>query len=326
MSGSHPVLIRVVCGDVLKFSADVLVLKYAQNLHGADREVYSGLKTAGRKVPLPKKGDHTLIDTADVLAAQNVLFVGVDTLSKFDYLRIREFARQALAILADKNAPVRHLAITLHGATYGLDEQEAFESELAGLIDALSGNKYPATLERISIVERNRARATRLSAHLKTVLSAARPGWQFLIPEELSADTALRTAGQHSAGKRHVFVAMPFVESMDDTFHYGIESAVKAAGMLCERADLSIFVGDIMERVRQRIETASLVVADLTTANPNVYLEVGYAWGCRVPTVLLSKDTEDLKFDVSGHRCLIYKSIRQLEEKLTRELKALTVA
>jgi nucleoside 2-deoxyribosyltransferase len=78
-----------------------------------------------------------------------------------------------------------------------------------------------------------------------------------------------------------------------------------------------------MEWVRQRIESAALVVADLTTANPNVYLEVGYAWGRGLPTVLLCKDTADLKFDVRGQRCLIYKSIRQLEVSLTRELTTL---
>jgi hypothetical protein len=98
----------------------------------------------------------------------------------------------------------------------------------------------------------------------------------------------------------------------------------EAAGSLCERADLTSFVGDVLDWVRERIATASFVVADLTSANPNVYLEVGYAWGSKVPTVLLVSETTDLKFDVRGQRCLVYNgSIRQLEESLTKELKAL---
>ena len=72
---------------------------------------------------------------------------------------------------------------------------------------------------------------------------------------------------------------MPFKNDMDDTYHYGIQGAVRAAGFLCERADLSTFVGDVMHWVQNRIRTSSLVIADLTEANPNVYLEVGYAWG-----------------------------------------------
>jgi hypothetical protein len=75
--------------------------------------------------------------------------------------------------------------------------------------------------------------------------------------------------------------------------------------------------------VKDRIGSASLVVADLTGANPNVYLEVGYAWGRGVKTVLISAKGDELKFDVRTQRCLIFDSIRHLEVLLTEELKAL---
>ena len=65
-------------------------------------------------------------------------------------------------------------------------------------------------------------------------------------------------------------------------------------------------------------------MADLTNANQNVYLEVGYAWGCGVPTVLLVKNPDHLKFDVKGQRCLVYKNIKNLEEQLKNELINLT--
>jgi len=116
---------------------------------------------------------------------------------------------------------------------------------------------------------------------------------------------------------------MPFAEEMDDVFHYGIQGAVNAAGFLCERADLSSFTGDIMAWVRDRITKASIVIADLSGANPNVYLEVGYAWGCGRPTVLLVRDSSELKFDTRGQRCLVYKRIKDLEESLGRELASL---
>jgi hypothetical protein len=37
--------------------------------------------------------------------------------------------------------------------------------------------------------------------------------------------------------------------------------------------------------------------------------------------VLLTRDLNDLKFDVRGQRCVIYKRIRDLEESLKRELE-----
>jgi hypothetical protein len=137
-----------------------------------------------------------------------------------------------------------------------------------------------------------------------------------------SAD-ALRAVGFNSSSKPFIFVAMPFAEEMDDVFYYGIQKPIKEAGFLCERADELSFTGDIMERIKDRIERAAFVVADLTHGNPNVYLEVGYAWGLRRPTILLVNQLEHLTFDVRGHRCLVYRTIRDLETLLARELHKL---
>jgi hypothetical protein len=324
---SCAIRIEVQRADALKFSADVLALKYAQDLHGADAAVYQHLSDLGHRPPLPRVNNFELISTQGLLGAENVLFLGVLPLTYFGYEQIREFGRKVLEILADQAIEVEHLALTIHGPGYGLDEEEAFESELAGMLEALEAGKCPASLSRISFVERNPGRALRLEEHLKGLF----PG-NIITPNEgrrsrglgEPPSEALRTAGLTSADKPSVFVAMPFVDSMDDVFHYGIQGAVKAAGFLCERADLTSFVGDVMEWVKKRISNATFVVADLTTANPNVYLEVGYAWGCGRPTILIVRDSTDLKFDVKGQRCLVYKSIKHLEEILGKELSELT--
>ena len=99
---------------------------------------------------------------------------------------------------------------------------------------------------------------------------------------------------------------------MEDVYGFGIQAPVNAAGYLCERLDLTSFTGEIMDRLRERIETASLVVADLTGSNPNVYLEVGYSWGRNKTTVLLAKKGTELKFDVRGRKCLFYGNITDL--------------
>jgi hypothetical protein len=133
----------------------------------------------------------------------------------------------------------------------------------------------------------------------------------------------LSQAGINSEDKPLIFVAMPFDKKMDDIFHYGIRNAVNSAGFLCERVDEVVFTGDILDLIKRRIGKASLVIADLTTANPNVYLEVGYAWGLGIPTVLIVQDFEELKFSLKGQKCIIYSGIRELEEKLSKELLGL---
>src|SRR5713226_2017034 len=318
--------ITIEVRDALKFEADVVALKYAQALYGVDLPVHDCLKEALGPRHLPQRGAFTLHKGRGHLGARFVLFVGVEPLNQSGYAQIRDFARRVLSSLTRKLPATKHLAVTLHGPGFGLDETASFEAELAGLVDAITSEDYPEELELISFVERNFGRGQRLRACLQNLL----PDGVLPVDEPNSLNTlqpetqaTLRSAGYDSASKPRVFVAMPFAAEMDDIFHYGIQGAVNAAGMLCERADLSAFTGDVVDWVRRRIANAKLLVADLSTANPNVYLEVGYAWGCRVPTVLLAKDTSDVKFDVRGHRCLIYKSIKNLEELLRRELQNL---
>ena len=230
-----------------------------------------------------------------------------------------------MAILAEKLPQTRHTLFTLHGSGYGLDEVEAFQAEIAGLVDTIQSGQSPAALRRITIMEQNPGRARRLTTTLdsllpdRTITSTAAP---YPTRSDEASET-LRTAGIAAETKPRVFVAMPFKEEMDDTYHYGIVSAANAAGYLCERADLSSFTGDVLEWVKSRIRSASLVIADLTDANPNVYLEIGYAWGSGIPTVLVVHSGDPLKFDVRGQRCLVYKKIKDLEDLLTAELKSL---
>lgn len=309
--------------DALRFRADVLVLKHAQSLYGVDGAVYRKLLDAGTKPRLPKVGAHQAVGSKGALGVDRVLFLGVEPLSDFGYGEIREFGRRAMVALATYKQATRHVALTIHGPGYGLDETESFEAELAGIVEAIAQNDYPDDLQEITFVENDRNRAKRLSAVLTRLLpsgSLTRSGKGQLSGLDQPAKQALRTAGYGSASKPRVFVAMPFADEMSDVFHYGIQGAVNSAGLLAERADLSSFTGDVMEWVRTRISGASLVIADLTAANPNVYLEVGYAWGKSVPTVLLVKSSTDLKFDVRGQRCIVYSSIKDLEQKLANEL------
>ena len=96
-----------------------------------------------------------------------------------------------------------------------------------------------------------------------------------------------------------------------------------AAGFLCERIDNEAFMGEIMNQVKQKIESAAVVIADLSGSNPNVYLEVGYAWGKGRPTILVIRAGEEAKFDVRGYRHLKYETIKDLKEKLSNELEQL---
>lgn len=312
--------------DVLAFPADVLALKYAQGLHGADLTVAEtlDLPEAVLHAKLSRPGSYHLVLGENLLAAARVLFVGVVNLWHFRYAQIREFASRVLQVLEESAPQTRHVAVTIHGVGYGLDELESFTAEVAGFLDGQARGECPPGLERITFVEYNAKRAARLVTALHHLLpeglslSGQRPA---RTAPPAKNDRALPTAGRESEAKPHVFVAMPFTDEFDDIYYYGIEPAVKAAGYVCERADTRCFSGDILDWLKGRIQSAAFVIADLTTANPNVYLEVGYAWGYKRPTILLTRDVNDLKFDVRSQRCVVYKKIRDLEERLKLELE-----
>lgn len=322
--------IEVVQGDAFTIKADVLAMKYAQNPHGLDSDVIHDLSLKDAEIgnKLPKIWGFFFGESMNVVSATHIIFIGTPILREFGYKEIREFGRKLITSLASSKPDTKKLVLTIHGPGYGLDEIEAFESQLAGIVDSISSDDYPKELAEVIFVERSEGRANRLSLFLKDLFP------ENIIPtlqtgglKSLSAESTetLRSAGYESASKKKIFVAMPFAKEFDDIFHYGIQRAVNSAGFLCERADLESFTRDVMDWVKKQIESAELVIADLSSANPNVYLEVGYAWGKGKNTILIIDDTEQLKFDTRGQRCIPYKRIKDLEDSLANELKKLSI-
>ncbi len=328
--------ISVVQGDLLEVDADVVVVKHAQGFHSSDGLVAGRLQGVGvgKRALEADDGEGRFIPSQGALAAREVLFVGTVPLFALGYHDVRRFASRALELLQARGTPVRSVAMTVHGANCGLDEGEAVLALAGGLIDAVQHGRLPPGLERVVIIEKREGRAQRLQQTLALKLAGlvgvsmigVGEGFRVERPVVGAAPVppSLPTHGTRAVGHQpHAFVAMPFAPEFEDVFHYGIQTPVHGAGLLCERVDAAVFEGLIIQRILGRIETAKVVVAELTGANPNVYLEVGYAWASKVPTVLLARDVNELRFDVKGHRCLIYRNIRELEALLAAELATL---
>jgi hypothetical protein len=313
--------IAIVRGDVLATRCDVLVMKYAQGFHGADQAVATALGLSEPRDGFLAVGKHAYTLTNGRLGSERVLFVGVPELGDFRYAEIRQFSRDVLDIIAGERFAKSSIAMTMHGVGYGLDEREAFSAQVAGLMEYLDSPDRLWKPDSITIVERDPARAERLSHYLDGILLLA--GTPANTPEYRVGARSIPDAGIASSAKKLVFVAMPYDEDMQDVYEFGIREPVNAAGCLCERCDKAVFTGDVLERIRSRIAAATVVVADMTGANPNVYLEVGYAWGRGVPTLLVARVGQELLFDVKTHKCIYYKNISDLRKRLADLLPAL---
>ncbi|MCP3104986.1 nucleoside 2-deoxyribosyltransferase [Myxococcus sp. K15C18031901] len=332
MSSVLDVVLEV--GDVTAIAADVVLFKYAQQLYGASGQAVArlGAEDKGLESLQLVPGELRFVETHGALGAPLALFLGTVRLGDFGYHEIRQFSVRALQVLESRPG-VKHVAGTLHGPNYGLDEDEAALAFVGGLVDAFQRGIGPRGLERFTVVEVNARRAGRLRKALEKGLGGtpgvkALPEGGFRVQRMNTFVQAppLASAGMVSMAKPHAFVAMPFSPEFEDTYHYGILGPVKAAGLLCERVDQAVFDGPIIQRIKERIDSAKVVIADLSLANPNVYLEVGYAWGRGRPTLLLVRDVRELRFDVASYRCIVYRNIRELETMLSRELARLLAA
>ncbi|MBU4371030.1 MAG: hypothetical protein KKH02_01600 [Proteobacteria bacterium] len=117
-------------GDALRVPADVLVLKYANALYGADRAAVHAIEEAGFEIRdrLPKPSGFYFTPAKGAVAARQVLFVGVGPLRQFGYKEIRAFSRKALEALAGEAPNAEHIVLTIHGPGYGLDEAYRVEA------------------------------------------------------------------------------------------------------------------------------------------------------------------------------------------------------
>jgi hypothetical protein len=172
-------------------------------------------------------------------------------------------------------------------------------------------------LQRILFVERDARRFD--------VLAAALQGIKFITPPAKgSATRADLPAGpqvSEPSRKKYVFVAMPFQEDFEDVYQFGIYSAVRSCGYVCEKVDESLFAGNIVDRITEGIRNAEFVIADLTNERPNVYLEVGFAWGLKRPVILVAREGQRLHFDLSHHKCIFYRTIGRLANDLERTIR-----
>lgn len=340
---------RIEFNNLLTYPADVIALKFAQSFQGAEQYAAQLLIAKGVEVELmqPPRDEYRYFATQGALVAPHTLFIGTPRLRQMGYEHIREIGKRALSALAESAPETRHLAMTLHGPGFGRDESESMLSQFAGFTDAIEAKLLPPGLERITIVEFNDDRAARLRMLLEPLLEAASfarridgEEWGYWLnvgeesapasSESQEADETLAAAGKRA--RTHAFVAMNTQTHNEDFYYYGIQTPVHALGLLCERFGEEgvesphggMADDDAQTRIRSRIDSAAVVIADVSSPDPEIYLQLGYAWGCGVPVILIAEAKAELdSTPLRASPCLRYEKIRDLERGLSAALDKL---
>jgi hypothetical protein len=118
------------------------------------------------------------------------------------------------------------------------------------------------------------------------------------------------------------FVAMQFGEPYDTIYRTVIRPKAQQLGFELLRIDEVNRPGIIFQDIQKKIDDATVVIAEITAPNQNVYYEVGYAHALNKPTILLAQRGKELPFDIRSYRVIFYDDSiggKPLVERTLRE-------
>ena len=129
----------------------------------------------------------------------------------------------------------------------------------------------------------------------------------------------------------YCFVIQPFDKGVfDKRYEDVIAPAIRAAGIEPYRVDNDPKVEIPIEDIEKGIRQARICLAEITTNNPNVWFELGFALACGKNVVLISAEEREgrFPFDVQHRTILSYKTksssdFDQIKDKISERLKAL---
>jgi len=104
------------------------------------------------------------------------------------------------------------------------------------------------------------------------------------------------------------FVLMPFSpENLTEIYLRYIKTPIQSnTNLKCMRADDIYQPSEIMKDIWVYLNKASIIIADLTYKNANVFYELGMAHVLGKKVILIAQSIEDIPFDLRGVRTIIY--------------------
>jgi nucleoside 2-deoxyribosyltransferase len=129
------------------------------------------------------------------------------------------------------------------------------------------------------------------------------------------------------ANKKKGFVIMPFRKetetdrNLQRMYQLAIKPALELEGYECIRADEIQEQGLVLEHIVQAIDSADVVIADLTNDNPNVMYELGLAHARSKPVIMIAQNPEKAPFDLKAYRIVKYGTNLGEDADLKKEIR-----
>ena len=134
---------------------------------------------------------------------------------------------------------------------------------------------------------------------------------EFFSPSDVRIPTVLADvigAVNNMTRKASAFVIMPLSDEFNSVYTDFIQDSLDEIGYDVERASDIESQRNILSDILEKIYTSDLIIADLTSVNPNVFYELGLAHALRKPVILLTQDIEEVPFDLQSYRLVEYST------------------
>lgn len=331
-----PLRIRLLHGALHETKCSAIFLKHIEGTMSApEQSIDTAVHGRLRALNIDHEKDaRSTLESIELPACPRVYIVNFhESDLPFTYQSVDRYARSIIQIAgselaASDGSPVT-VATAVHGPGSGLDSSEAMETLILAFASELAAGRQQGSLEEILLVENHKEVFERLSERLKYLAAKNivrfENGVCFVNPQPIVKDKDEFEKGRFMRlGMKHLFIAMPYAKEFNNAYYFGIKHPVEQRGRKCERVDQDAFTGDIVDRVKTRIETSELVIADISGNNPNVFFETGYAEG-KGKTVILISQVQNTPFDLSTSRQIRYdpEDILSLNQKLGEALDAI---
>jgi hypothetical protein len=106
--------------------------------------------------------------------------------------------------------------------------------------------------------------------------------------------------------KQKCFVLMPFEPPREKYYSQIYSRAIEEAGLAAKRGDSLFRSSPIMGDIWKFVQESTVLLADLTGRNANVFYELGLAHAISKPVVLVAETMDDVPFDLRGLRVLTF--------------------
>lgn len=126
------------------------------------------------------------------------------------------------------------------------------------------------------------------------------------------------------------FVIQPFDnDKFDKRFEDIFKPAIEKSGYDAYRIDKDLSVRIPIDEIEKNIRESHICFAEITSDNPNVWYELGYAFACDKDVIMVCSDerTGKFPFDIQHRHVITYKTssksdFESLEDTITRKINA----